>query len=321
MRSSHVASILAFAACSVLATRQAHAEAGVGFAVDSPTLSERGSEWFALDSIDIRGPVIPAVGVVGDWAHRPLVLTSSDGSQRANVVKDVYTTNVGTSIVLAERVRVGVLLPLQMHADGEPLHLNGATKLQPTSGVALGDVRVAADVRLYGEPAAPFRIAAGAAVWGTTGAKSAYSTDSYVHAQPRVSVAGDYHRYAYAGSVGIGIRSVKESPTDHDHVGCEMTFAASAGVRLLTDRRLLVGPELFGATGTSGRGAPVEALVGAHYTDPSGFRFGVGGGAGLTNASGTPDGRVLFSFEWAPTARSAYKPYAAPVEPGPVARR
>lgn len=320
MRSSHVWSILALAACSLFVTTAARAEAGVGFAVDAPAVSERGSEWFTNDSIDIRGPALPAVGVVGDWAHRPLVLHSSDGATHANVAKDVWTTNFGTSIVLAERIRASVLVPLQLHADGEAMHVDNATKAPPTSGTSLGDVRFAVDVRVLGEEHAKLRVAVGAAVWAPTGDAAAYATDTYVRAQPRVSAAGDYRRYSYAGSVGLGFRRVGE--TGNEHVGRELTFAASAGVRVL-EHRLLIGPEVFGSTGTGGRGAPVEALLGAHYTVPSGFRFGIGAGGGLTDAGGNPDGRVLLSFEWAPTARSSYQPSAPPVEPvpGPVARR
>ena len=49
-----------------------------GFAVDRFDPSERGSEWFILDSLDLRGHKrITAGGVVGAWSYKPLVAYDS----------------------------------------------------------------------------------------------------------------------------------------------------------------------------------------------------------------------------------------------------
>ncbi|MFM2416972.1 MAG: hypothetical protein RL385_1695, partial [Pseudomonadota bacterium] len=42
-----------------------------GFAIDRFDPSERGSEWFVLDSLDFRGNVRPALGAVADYAYKP----------------------------------------------------------------------------------------------------------------------------------------------------------------------------------------------------------------------------------------------------------
>ena len=54
-----------------------------GFALNRFDPSERGSDWFALESLDLRGHNRWAVGVVGDWAYKPLVLYDSAGDLRA----------------------------------------------------------------------------------------------------------------------------------------------------------------------------------------------------------------------------------------------
>jgi len=53
-----------------------------GFALNRFDPSERGSDWFALESLDLRGHNRWAVGVVGDWAYKPLVLYDSAGDER-----------------------------------------------------------------------------------------------------------------------------------------------------------------------------------------------------------------------------------------------
>ena len=62
----------------------AQAQQAPGFAIDRFDPSERGSEWFALESLDLRGEARLAFGVVGDWGHKPLVLYAPDGSQRTS---------------------------------------------------------------------------------------------------------------------------------------------------------------------------------------------------------------------------------------------
>src|SRR4051812_25157863 len=66
-RSSFVAAAVAGAA--LLASGTAFAQ---GFSVNRFEPSERGSDWFTNESLDLRGAVRPAFGVVGDYQYRPL---------------------------------------------------------------------------------------------------------------------------------------------------------------------------------------------------------------------------------------------------------
>ena len=45
-----------------------------GFTVNRFEPSERGSEWFMLESLDFRGKARPAIGIVADYMYRPFVL-------------------------------------------------------------------------------------------------------------------------------------------------------------------------------------------------------------------------------------------------------
>ena len=69
--------------CLVLAgsAQVARAQAQ-GFAVDTFEPSERGSDWFSVESLDLRGNVRPAIGVVMDGAYRPLVIDARRQGRR-----------------------------------------------------------------------------------------------------------------------------------------------------------------------------------------------------------------------------------------------
>src|SRR6476660_1955971 len=61
--------------------QSAAAQNNTGFSVDRFEPSERGSEWFVLDTLDLRGHVRPALGIVADYAYKPLVFYDKDGNE------------------------------------------------------------------------------------------------------------------------------------------------------------------------------------------------------------------------------------------------
>src|SRR5205085_3192762 len=77
----------------------------------------------------------------------------------------------------------------------------------------------------------------------------------------------------------------------------------AAGLHL-ADRKLLVGPEVYGTTYTDDpfktRSTPLEIVLGAHYQITPDFRVGAGIGTGLTRGYGAPQLRALLSIEWQP---------------------
>src|SRR5262249_13093887 len=60
---------------SFAAAGRAHAQpVATGLALDRFDPAERGSEWFVLDTLDLRGTARPAIGADFDWAHKPLLV-------------------------------------------------------------------------------------------------------------------------------------------------------------------------------------------------------------------------------------------------------
>ncbi len=294
---------VALAATALLAPEIASADATTaGFAADRFEPSERGSDWFALDSLDIQGHLRPAVGLVADYGYKPLVFYDTNGNEVRPLVSSQLFFHLGGSLVLWDRLRLGLNLPIAAVVSGNSGTVGGAD-FSTTNGAALGDLRISADGRLFGRYGSIITGAVGLSAWFPTGSQKAFAGDGKMRLSPHFSVAGEAGQFEYAGRLGFDYRA--ESGTfAGQSIGNEVFWSAAAGVRLV-DQKLLVGPEVYGSTVVQGgdafskRGSPLEAVIGAHYfVNP--FRFGLGVGPGLTEGYGTPKVRVLASFEWAP---------------------
>jgi OOP family OmpA-OmpF porin len=292
------------------------AQQAEGFALNRFDPSERGSEWFVLESLDLRGDTRIAAGVVGDWSHKPLVLYAPDGSEDKLLVRDQLFLNVGAGLILRHRLRLSFNVPVAVWQRGEAGTLDGVT-YAPPSKASLGDVRVGADVRLLGTAIGPFTLAVGAQVHIPTGSRGDYTGDGKLRVVPRVLAAGDVGPLAYAARLGFALRA-RDGQYATGTLGSEVQFAAAVGLRL-ADRKLVVGPELYGGTVVSSSDAvfkklstPLELIIGGHYTIADQVRAGLGVGPGLTRAFGTPQVRVLASLEYAP----AYVPPPPPDRDG-----
>jgi OmpA-OmpF porin, OOP family len=318
MRRTNLASLATLGALSfagVIAPREAFAQAApqAGYAVDHFETSERGSEWFALDSLDIRGHGRSALGVVTSWGYRPLVVYSGD-KVGDSIVRNQIIANAGASFTLADRVRLGFNVPLQLFADGHTGFVGTTAFKPPADEIGVGDMRVSTDVRVFGNHGDAFVAGVGASLWIPSGDPASYTGDGKVRVGPRVQVAGDVGDFAYAARVGFLYRARDEAFVE-GAIGSEVNGGVSAGYRFL-DKKLLVGPELLASSVVSRSATkgetltPVEVLLGLHYAIGE-FRIGAGGGIGLTKGYGAPAGRGILSLEWAPDVTPPAPPPAA----------
>jgi outer membrane protein OmpA-like peptidoglycan-associated protein len=327
MKGKYLYASLAFlAATGALGSAQAQTvSTAEGFAVNKFEPSERGSEWFTLESLDLRGKFRPAVGIVGDFQYRPLAVynpseeNGGDGKLRASIVRNQFTLNPGVSFVMFDRLRFAASLPVVLFQDGgKPAFLNGTFYPAPRHEQAIGDVRLGLDFRLLGEYGEPFTLAVGAQLWLPTGRRADYTGDEKIRFAPRVMAAGDIGIFAYAARVSFIYRGL-EGPVGpgQGQLGSELGYAASVGLHL-ADKKLMIGPEIWGTTDVTGNNSPfarlsspVEGLFGLHYTIPADLRLGAGVGTGLTRGYGSPEFRTVFNVEWMPAIEKAEAPVVA----------
>jgi len=284
-----------------------------GFALDRFDPAPAGSEWFALDSLDLRGNLRPAGGLVGDYAYKPLVIYNTDGSERSAIVQEQLFLHVAASVVLADRVRLAMNLPVAALQDGSGGTVNGFSVQAPTKP-ALGDLRLDADARLLGTNGEPFTFALGAQLFLPTGDRDLFAGDGGVRVAPHLLAAGEVGWFAYAASAGFMVHTQQQAFVG-DVMGDELLISGAVGAKL-AERHVLVGAEVYGRTDLTDAGAifarhqsPLEGLLGAHVTTGD-WRFGAGAGPGMTRGFGSPELRVVGSIEFAPAVGEA-----APVEP------
>ena len=283
---------------------QRHAFAQVaGFAVDRFEPSERGSDWFVNDSLDLRGAPNLAAGLVLDWAYKPLVLNkpgNTDGRALGNVLTDRVLAHAGASLMFDDRWRVSFDLPVALYQHGDDV--SGVARA--ADGLSLGDLRLAGDWRFVGHYGDVFTAALGLQVHVPTGSRANFTSDGTVRATPRISIAGDGEGLVYAAKLGFAYRPLHET-FEGRKLGSEAVFSVAAGVRV--NDIFVFGPELYGSTVVTNGGAPLaqrstplELLLGGHLKLAKHWRVGSGIGPGFTRGDGTPTMRVLLSIEFAP---------------------
>jgi OmpA-OmpF porin, OOP family len=310
-----------------------------GFAIDRFDPAEHGSDWFTVESLDLRGNPRIGLGLVLDWGYKPLVLYREDGSELKTIIEDQLFAHVGGGIIFLDRIRLALNLPVALFQDGK----GGATTegiggetFKSSNATTVGNLRIGADVRIAGEYRDPISFAIGLQVHAPTGSQDAYTSDGSTRLVPRLMIAGRLSKFEYGARLGMNVRT-KDIQFENKKLGSEINFGVSAGVRI-ANGKLLLGPELFGSTVVTDKNSffkrkttPLELLLGLHYLFHPDWKTGLGASFGLTPGYGSPAVRVVGSIAWLPEPEKPVEPPkdrdhdgifdhddACPDEPGPA---
>ena len=282
---------------SVAAAQQAE-----GFALDRFEPAEHGSDWFAAESLDLRGHTRFAAGLVLDYGHKPLVLYDANGDELTAIVRSQLFGHVGGGVILWDRLRLSLNLPVAVFQDGDSGSSGGVT-FSSENATTVGDLRLSADVRLAGAYHDPVTLAAGIRLYAPTGSRDSFTGDGAFRGVARLMGAGKVSAFVYSAGLGFDFRAQDDDFAGSPR-GSEVMFGAAAGLSLVDDR-LVVGPEIYGSTVVTDadavfarRTTPFELIVGGHYRVADAWSLGAGVGPGLTRAFGTPQWRALASLTW-----------------------
>ncbi|MDR0966593.1 MAG: OmpA family protein [Myxococcales bacterium] len=302
-----------FLALVFLINGNALAAGGEGFAINRFDPSERGSIWLSQESLDFRGDFRVMGGLVVDYAKRPLGIYDLNDELVDELLAHQLYGHLGASFVFLNRFRLSFNLPVVLYQEGKDVAINGAQFAEPDM-LAIGDLRLTADVRLVGEYGDAFTMALGVQVFVPTGNPDQYTGDGKLRAHPRIMVAGEAGHFVYAARVGFHYRADDDTGMGGDFkLGSEVSFGLALGLQFL-DRALLIGPEFNGSTVVTQGGdetfdkytSPTEVLLGVRYAFDSGVTLAAGGGFGLWRALGSPQARGVFSIGYS-------MPYVPPV--------
>ena len=242
-------SVRGVTAAMVLFTASAAHGDGAGFAVDGFQPAERGSDWFANESLDLRGHLRPAVGATYAWGYRSYVLRDESGAEQRQVLTDQMWLHVGGAMVLAHRLRLGLDVPMVVFQHGDDLASLAEPRPDPSTP-AFGDVRLAMNVRLFGEFGGLATAGIGAQAYFPTGSREQLTSDGTLRILPRASLAGHVLGIVYSLTGGFHYRPLDEVVLGRA-MGSELVFAAATGVKV--NDVFVLGPELAGRTAVTGR--------------------------------------------------------------------
>lgn len=296
----------------MLSPASAAAQTDPRFAADRYEPSERGSEWFANESLNLHGPMPFRAGVTSSYGERLFVVRDANGKALVSPLRNDEVLHVGASATPVSFLRLGVNMPLHLITAGRATRLFPA----PAHEQGIGDLRFGADVRVYGKDHGVLRLAMGAQLWAPVGQQEQWASDDTWRIRPRVVVAGEKGIWQWSAQVGVNFRD--------ERIGTDVGLNGAAGVRLFD--QLVIGPELVTSTNvTQGKGAfqrgstPFELMLGAHWLIAHTIRVGAGLGRGFTYAATDPNYRVLGMLEYAPEfgPRPPEPPRPPPVPPPP----
>lgn len=281
-----------------------------GFALNRYAPAPAGSDWFAGDSLDLRGHQRLGFGVIADFATNPLVILGTATSPNIPIVSSQFFYHLTFGLVLADRLRLAVELPVLLNNGGGAGVVGEVAGvpnvlLSSDSGGGLGDPALGLDVRLAGAFGEPFTLALGGRFFPPLGPERRFVGDGLGRLDLRVKAAGSTARFGYAAHLGVMLRAEQDDFADVPF-GNDLLFGVSAGLRLVGGR-LTLGPELYGRTVISDSGSgflqevttPIEAVLGAKYRFPFGLSIGLAAGTGLSAGLGAADARALAAVEWA----------------------
>lgn len=304
-----------FSLCVLLATaaicNTAQAQPKQGFELNRYQPTAAGEWSFAVDHPWYSSTRHFAAGVTLNYGHNPLVAGSQDQtgvfSQTQTLISHHMLAHVDLAGSFLDRVLITASLPVVLASQGDPAFAMGAS---------VGDPRIGAKARLYGQPyLQPLSISFGLDVWiplrAMTDRVSATSSDQAVRLLPKLMLGGVWKKLLWSGTFGFLYRPEAVTVTPSGYASSLGTAASELQFGLAAsyydeDRRFAVGPEMLLSTAATGAdsfsrfGTSLELLLAGHCNIAHLIQAGLAVGAGFVRQPGTPDFRMLLRVAYAP---------------------
>ncbi|NUP07929.1 MAG: OmpA family protein [Polyangiaceae bacterium] len=270
-----------------------------------------GDRFFGVPSPYAAGDMTFHAMVMLDYAREPLVLVRESDDETEDlgaVVSDQMFIHVGLNFSILSRIAISASMPFAVLSQGDAPS-GGTVAFAEPEGAAVGDLRLGARFRLFGEYHDPFQIGIGGYFWMPTGFDNSYVSDGSFRAQPQLLMGGRADRFIWSVMAGP---TLKTSSTDLAGVqlGHQMNWGAGIGVLLLDKRTLQIHAETSGGVDVQepdARSTNAEIIAGLKWRLPSVefLELGLGAGPGLTTGIGTPAVRGVFQFAYTPVIEEA----------------
>jgi outer membrane protein OmpA-like peptidoglycan-associated protein len=284
-----------------------------GYALDRFQPAPAGDRFFGVQGGDPGGHLLPRLMLLGDYAFKPFVIRDADDKALGTVVKNQLFVHAAAGISLYDRLWVFANLPFAVLTNGDSPIVDNYQYVSPT-GAAVGDLRAGVRVRLVGENRSLASLAFSSYVFIPTGKNQKGAGSDKVHAMPALVLSGENDSVAYAVNAAVDMGS--RAQASGVKFGSDLYFGGAFAF-LAMDKKLQVGPEIYGSTAMTGDAkfkketTNLEAILGARWRLGP-MVAGLAAGPGITKGWGTPTVRVLASVAYAPEPEKPAPPPPPP---------
>ncbi len=277
---------------------QAQTQTGISAQQFTPMPGRATSYWTAAQA-DVMAGGGYEFGLLFDYANDPLVLYQN-AERTAKLISDQLTLNVTAAVGIADRIELGLDLPVVLVQEGD------ADLLVPdvAGGTGIGDLRFVARGLLFG----PDEGASGAAMAlyvdaaFPTGGEEDFRSEGF-RIEPGIAFDLVFGSRVRAGA-NLGYLIRPETDAGNLEVDDALTWAVASDIVVGEVGRFHIVPEINGQTVVANvddrdsAESPIELLAGGkHFFDAGPFLEG-GFGVGLRNGFGTPDFRTFLGLGW-----------------------
>jgi OOP family OmpA-OmpF porin len=274
-----------------------------------------------VDGAALGSHLTPSFELWLDYAHRPFVLYTAScpngntakcelDKGAKNIIGQQLTANMAATLALANRVQLGLILPLvythgDAYAASTPAFSQPYLDLRGGSAFGLGDPRLSAKIRFAGSGNTGFLLAGSLYATAPVGhliskehelGYDGFTAGGHLIAEYRGA------RFRLAANAGGEYRPVRELLSTR--VGSDFYYGAAAGFDVTSLLSLVT--ELAGSTRFNKQldENPLEWRLAARLTQGD-FIVQLGGGAGIISGVGIPNFRVIAGAGYQPAGLDA----------------
>ncbi|MDD5308512.1 MAG: OmpA family protein [Deltaproteobacteria bacterium] len=282
--------------------------------------------FIAVESPEIGDDMMPSVGFVASYQHKPFVILTCDGDscgdskKSINVVENLATADVLGSFNFLYRFQVGLAIPLVLAQRGHDFKVvqEGAGDtyrkwLQDDGSYgttfAVSDIRLHLKARILGEEKKDGPVLSAAVIptfplqgWAKFG--KGFTGDGFMTLEaPKILFGYRFSQLRAAANLGVIWRQKSEFFSAEE--GHTLTYGGALGYAVIKEVEII--GEIFGQKSLVSKNftdldsAPLLFLGGARFR-ASDFVFTVAGGGGILSGVGVPQFQVVAGAAWAPQA-------------------
>jgi OOP family OmpA-OmpF porin len=329
------ACLVIFAGAGAEAQQPGAAPADTSFSIQLFMPSPGPQNFFAVESPELGPDMMPSVGLMMSYQHRPLVLLNctesgncTDSSNSIDAVKNFGSADILASFNFLKYFQVGLALPMSiLHGEG---FLDMGTHAAPGesyTAFVMSDVRLHLKARILGDykkdgPVLAFAVipTLPLAEWFGMGKSNdteeegahGYGGDGFLTIIAPKAMFG-YRFGPLRSAVSVGALWRQESEILSTEIGHTIIFGAAVGYSVIPQIELIA--ELYGnkiltsANFTDAESTPILFLGGGRFRAKD-FIFSVAGGGGIMSGIGVPQFQVVAGLGWAPEPEEPEEDFA-----------